>query len=86
MIKIVNELLAAANSGKPTVLRSLDISAASDTLNHDRLLNRATDLFGLSGRIVLTDRTGPTIFTSPVSRLISVFIVTCHQYADDTQM
>ena len=120
MTKVVNDLLTAVDSGKPTVLLSLDISAAFDMLDHDRLLNRATELFGLSGQVInwlesyLTGRTsyvsignrrsstvncttgvpqgsvlGPllfSIFTSPVSHLISSFNVLCHQYADDTQL
>jgi retron-type reverse transcriptase len=122
MIKVVNDLLTAVHSGKPTVLLSLDTIATFDMLDHDRLLNNATELFGLSGQVqlaqiipnLLTSRTsyvsigncfsstvncstgvpqgsalGPllfSIFTSPVSHLISSFNVLCHQYADDTQL
>jgi len=35
-----------------TVLLSIDISAAFDILAHDSLLNRATELFGLSGLVI----------------------------------
>jgi Reverse transcriptase (RNA-dependent DNA polymerase) len=52
MTKVVNDLLMAVDSGKPTVLLSLDISAAFDMLDHDRLLNHATELFGLSGQVI----------------------------------
>jgi len=34
------------------VLLSLDISVAFDTLDHDLSLNRATELFGLSGQLI----------------------------------
>jgi Reverse transcriptase (RNA-dependent DNA polymerase) len=120
MTNVVNDRLTAVDSGKPTVLLSLDISAAFDMLDHDRLLNRAIELFGLSCQVInwldsyLTSRTsyvfigncrtstlncstgvtqgsvlGPllfSIFTSPVSHLISSFNVLCHQYADDMQL
>jgi len=52
MTKVVNDLLTAFESGKPTVLLSLDISAAFDMLDHDRLLNRATELFELSDQVI----------------------------------
>jgi len=50
MTKLVNDLFKAVDSGKPTVLLLLDISAAFDMLDHDRLLNRAAELFGSSGQ------------------------------------
>jgi Reverse transcriptase (RNA-dependent DNA polymerase) len=117
MTKVVNDLLMAVDSGKPTILLSLDTSAV---LDHDRLLNHATELFRLSGQVInwlesyLSGRTshvsigncrsstvnrstgvsqgsvlGPlliSIFTSPVSHLISSFNVLCHQYADNMQL
>ena len=120
MMKVANDLLMAVDSGKPTVLLSLDISAAFDMLDHNRLLQRSNELFGLAGQVIswlesyLSGRTnyiavgncrssavsstsgvpqgsvlGPllfSIFTTPVGRLISVFNVSYHQYADDTQL
>jgi len=50
MIKVVSDLLTNVDSGSPSVLLSLDISAAFDTLNHECLLQRAEDLFGFTGR------------------------------------
>ena len=52
MTKVVNDLLTAVDSGKSTILLSLAISAAFDMLDHDRLLNRATELFRLSGQVI----------------------------------
>ena len=52
MTKVVNDLMTSVDSGKPSVLLSLDISTAFDMLDHDRLLHRATELFGLSDRVV----------------------------------
>jgi len=51
MTKVVNDLLLAADSGNPSVLLSLDISAAFDTLDHSRLLQRATEVFGFTGNV-----------------------------------
>ena len=52
MTRVVNDLLIAADSGKPTVLLSLDISEAFDMLDHNRLLQRATELFGLTDHVI----------------------------------
>jgi len=51
MTKVANELLTAVDSRQPTVLLSRDISTGFDMLDHDRLLNRATELFGISGQV-----------------------------------
>jgi len=49
--KIINDLLLAVDSGQQSVLLSLDIIAAFDTLDHEILLRRATDVFGLTGHV-----------------------------------
>ena len=49
MTKVVNDLLLAVDGGCPSVLLSLDISAAFDTLSHHRLMDRAEELFGVTG-------------------------------------
>ena len=49
MTKVVNDLLLTVDDGCPSVLLSLDISAAFDTLSHFRLLDRAEELFGITG-------------------------------------
>jgi len=41
MTKVVNDLLMATGSVHPAVLLALDISAAFDTLDHDRIPQRA---------------------------------------------
>lgn len=51
MTKVVNDLLTTVDSKRPSLLLSLDISAAFDTLDHSRLLQRANQLFGLTGRV-----------------------------------
>ena len=52
MTRVVSDLLTATDSGSPSILLSLDISAAFDALDHLRLLERAKDLFGFD-RVVL---------------------------------
>ena len=47
--KVVSDVLTATVGRTPSVLLSLDISAAFDTLDHRRLLERAKDLFGFDG-------------------------------------
>jgi len=50
MATVVNYLLSNTDSSSPSVLLSLDISAAFDTLQHTRLLQHAENLFGLTGK------------------------------------
>ena len=42
-------LLVTVDSGSPSLLLSLNISAAFDTFNHERLMQRAKDLIGFTG-------------------------------------
>jgi hypothetical protein len=61
----------AVDSGEPTVLLSLYINATFDMLDHDRLLNHATELFRLSGRVINwleSYLTGPTSYVSIENR------------------
>jgi len=52
MTKVVNDILLAVDSGKPSTLLSLDISAAFDMLDHTRLLQNASELFGLNNHVL----------------------------------
>ena len=45
MTRVVNDLLSVTASKSPSVLLSLDISTALDTLEHHCLLEREKDLF-----------------------------------------
>jgi hypothetical protein len=76
MTKVVNDLLTATDSGKPSILLSLDISAAFDMLDHTRLLQRATELFGLDDNVInwlksyLTGRTSYVSFRNCRSSIV----------------
>ena len=52
MTKVVSDLLSAVDSGEPSALLSLDISAAFNTLDHHRLLSRAHELFRFSDMVL----------------------------------
>ena len=49
MTRVVSDLLTATDSRTLSVQLSLDISAAFNTLDHRRILDRATDLFDFDG-------------------------------------
>ena len=51
-LKIMNDLLMNVDNSHATMLVSLDLSAAFDTVNHDKLLNRLADEYGFSGCIL----------------------------------
>ena len=48
LIRIVNDMVEAADSGCATVLVALDLSAAFDTIDHAVLLSRLSDTFGVT--------------------------------------
>ena len=52
MTRVVIDLLSTADSKTPSVLLSLDISAAFDTLDHRRLLDRSEELFDFDDTVL----------------------------------
>jgi len=77
MTKVLNDLLTAVDDGKPSIILSLNISAAFDMLVHTRLLKRATEVFGPTDQVInglksyLTDL--PT--TSPSETVILPLLI-----------
>ena len=52
LLKLTNDILENIDSGKITILTTLDMSAAFDTLDHATLLHRLEHTFGLSGFVI----------------------------------
>ena len=48
-IKLCNDIISGMNSGKCTVLASLDLTAAFDTVDHDIFLHRLQNVYGICG-------------------------------------
>ncbi len=49
LLLTLNNIFTASDSGRPTVLVALDLSAAFDTIEHGILLNRLSSSFGIGG-------------------------------------
>jgi hypothetical protein len=52
LLKVSNDIMMSADSGKHTVLVLLDLSSAFDTVDHQVLLKRLRDQVGLSGLVL----------------------------------
>ena len=53
LLKILNDVYTSVDGKKITILVSLDLSAAFDTLEHSTLLQRLENTFGVSGQTLL---------------------------------
>ena len=49
--KLCNDVITSLDRGQCTVLASLDLSAAFDTVDHDILLQRLYTLYGINGTV-----------------------------------
>ena len=49
LIKVQNYILSALNAGSSAILLMLDLSAAFDTIDHDILLSRLCNVYGITG-------------------------------------
>ena len=49
LVKIYYDIPSSVYAGKCTVLVSIDLSAAFDTINHNVLMNRLQYLYGITG-------------------------------------
>ena len=52
LLRVNNDILSALSLGKSTLLVTLDISAAFDTIEHQTLLKRYKEYFGISGTVL----------------------------------
>ena len=52
LLRVVNDLLEASDSGHVSILSLLDLSAAFDTIDHDILIKRLHITFGCSGTVL----------------------------------
>ena len=48
LIKVQNDILSALDAGSSAILLMLDLSAAFDTIDHDILLSRLCNVYGIT--------------------------------------
>ena len=49
LIKVQNDILSALDAGSSAILLMLDLPAAFDTIDHDILLSRLCNVYGITG-------------------------------------
>ena len=49
LVKVQNDILSALDAGSSAILLMLDLSAAFDTIDHDILLSRLCNVYGITG-------------------------------------
>ena len=49
LIRVQNYILSALDAGSSAILLMLDLSAAFDTIDHDILLSRLCNVYGITG-------------------------------------
>lgn len=52
LLRVVNDFLCFIDSGNVSLLTLLDLSAAFDTLDHDKLINRLSFSFGIKDAVL----------------------------------
>ena len=73
LIKVQNDILSALDAGSSAILLMLDLSAAFDTIDHDILLSRLCNVYGITGdaldwfRSYLTGRIQRVVIENAVS-------------------
>jgi Reverse transcriptase (RNA-dependent DNA polymerase)/Endonuclease-reverse transcriptase len=53
IVRLLNDVYSAADNGSRSLLLLLDLSAAFDCINHDTLLRRLENTFGITGNVLL---------------------------------
>ena len=56
-LRVLSDIYSAIDNGKIALLALLDVSAAFDTVDHDILMDRLAQSFGLAGNAFVTGRT-----------------------------
>jgi hypothetical protein len=78
LLKICNDILLAADEGDVKALCMLDLTAAFDTVDHDVLLSKLQQMFGISGMVLtwlksyLMNRTYRVIYAGRLSGRIVI--------------
>jgi len=78
MLKVLSDVLLAADNQKVTLLALLDLSAAFDCVDHDILLHRLQSIFGLGGKVIewlrsfLTGRTQQVLRDGCLSEIVLI--------------
>ena len=73
LIKVQNDILSAFDAGSSAILLMLDLSTAFDTIDHDILLSRLCNVYGVTGdaldwfRTYLTGRIQRVVIENAVS-------------------
>ena len=73
LIKVQNDILSALDAGSSAILLMLDLSAAFDTIDHDILLPRLCNIYGITAnaldwfRSYLTGRIQRVVIENAVS-------------------
>ena len=73
LIKVQNDILSALDAGSSSILLMFDLSAAFDTIDHDILLSRLCNVYGITGdaldwfRSYLTGRIQRVVIEDSVS-------------------
>ena len=73
LIKVQNDILSALDAGSSAIWLMLDLSAAFDTIDHDILLSRLCNVYGITGdtpdwlRSYLTGRIQRVVIENAVS-------------------
>ena len=77
-VKILNDLINNTTTGQPSLLLSLDLSAAFDCVIHTKLLDRLSDEFGIRGKPLdwlksyLSERSQYVFFNETKSSILPV--------------
>ena len=92
LLYIQNDILSAQDRGELTALSLLDLSETFDTIDHDLLLNRLTEWYGIDGvvlqwvRSYLTVRSQLVEVDGSLSTPQLLLSEALRLYADDTQI